>query len=214
MPGLDDIFGPGTASDHNNPDSLGDIGGQDPFEQIEETSGGHIPLFGAGAHSLTSANNPTSLDDIIRQLQGNSDFSPAEYIENHPGMTPEEYLKIFASMSDEWAEKYMDYLLEKQSLNEANAYTASREDTAYQRLVNDLQKAGLNPAMMYGSSASISASGSQGYLRQSEGANSRQISNYSKLRNLMLQLMLYSLKANLGTANTFIKGLSAIGSIL
>lgn len=43
---------------------------------------------------------------------------------------------------------------------EANAWTAQREDTAYQRGVSDMQAAGLNPALMYGSAGSTSSSAS------------------------------------------------------
>lgn len=43
-----------------------------------------------------------------------------------------------------------------------NEWTAQREDTQYQRLVDDLQKAGLNPAMLFGKSAQPVSSPSAG----------------------------------------------------
>lgn len=43
-----------------------------------------------------------------------------------------------------------------------NEWTAQREDTQYQRLIDDLQKAGLNPAMLFGKSAQPVSSPSAG----------------------------------------------------
>lgn len=165
---------------------------------------------------------PRDEDDVvagpISDREGQDDVwtgaSLADFIRLNPGLNSEDYLKWMASHNEEWAEKYVDYLVEKGSIDEQNAYTANREDTAYQRLVSDLQKAGLNPAMMYGSSASISASGSQGYVKMSEGANSRAIGNYSKLKKLVLSYLAYQLESSLGTANSIFKGINSIGSII
>lgn len=136
----------------------------------------------------------------------------SQYMSEHPEATYEDILKYMSTQSEEWAEKYLDYLTERGEIDRANEYTASREDTAYQRLVEDLKKAGLNPAMMYGSSASISAGGSAGYSRMSEGANSREVSNRNKIQKLILAYMMYELQKTLGTANTVAKYIGAIGS--
>lgn len=141
------------------------------------------------------------------------DPSLSQYMSDNPGLTPEEYMKWMSQHSDEWAEKYLDYLTEKGELDRANEYTAMREDTAYQRLVADLTKAGLNPAMMYGSSASPSAAGSQGYVKMTEGANSRSIGNYSKIKNLILQFMLYQLKQGKFAVDSVFKGFDSLTSI-
>lgn len=138
----------------------------------------------------------------------------SQYMSEHPDASYEEAMKYMSQHSEEWAEKYLDYLTEKGELAKANEYTASREDTAYQRLVDDLKRAGLNPAMMYGSSASISASGSQGYVKASEGANSRAVGNYSKIQKVLLAYMMYELQKNLGTANTILKGIGSVSGIL
>lgn len=137
-------------------------------------------------------------------------WSMSQYLNDNPDAQWLDVWTEAAKHSDEWAEKLMDYYSEKDSLDAANKYTAEREDSAYQRLVEDLKKAGLNPAMMFSGSASPSASASQGYIRQSEGANSRGIGNYSKLKSLMLNYMMYELKKGLGTANTVSKFLNNI----
>lgn len=138
----------------------------------------------------------------------------SDFFKDNPEASYEDAMKYMSEHSEEWAEKYLDYLTEKGELDRANEYTASREDTAYQRLVQDLKNAGLNPAMMYGSSASPSASGSQGYVKMSEGATSRGVSNYTKLKNIILQYMLYQLKHDLGAANSVFKGISSISQVL
>lgn len=137
--------------------------------------------------------------------------SLSEYLQSHPGATYEDAMKYMAQYSDEWAEKYIDYIGEQEGLNKANEYTAQREDTAYQRLVADLRAAGLNPAMMYGSSASpVGSSGSQGYVKMSEGATSRGISNYSKIKNMILAYLSYELKKGLGIANATFDGIDSV----
>lgn len=125
----------------------------------------------------------------------------AQWFTDNPGSSYEDAMKYMSTHSEEWAEKYLDYLTERGELDLANEYTANREDTAYQRLVEDLRKAGLNPAMMYGSSASPSASGSQGYIRMTEGANSRAVGNYSKIQKVLMAYMMYQLYKELGWAN-------------
>lgn len=140
--------------------------------------------------------------------------SLSEYLQSHSGATYEDVMKYMSQYSDEWAEKYIDYIGEQEGLNKANEYTAQREDTAYQRLVADLRSAGLNPAMMYGSSASpVGPSGSQGYVKMTEGATSRGISNYSKIQKLILAYLSYNLQKALGITNATIKGVDTVHNI-
>lgn len=180
-------------------------------------SGGGIlvtPPIGYGGSVNTEANGPDVFseapqvtDESANDIEGpeaqRSEPEPtlAQWFTDNPGSSYEDAMKYMSTHSEEWAEKYLDYLVEKGELDRANQYTANREDTAYQRLVQDLRKAGLNPAMMYGSSASPSAGGSQGYVKMSEGANSRAVGNFSKIQNVLLAYMMYQLYKELGWAN-------------
>ena len=138
----------------------------------------------------TSANNT---DSGIDAQSAEPEPTLSQYMSENPDLGYEDYLKFMSQHSEEWAEKYLDYLTERGELDRANEYTASREDTAYQRLVEDLRRAGINPAMMYGSSASISPGGSQGYVKMTEGANSRAVGNYKKIQDILLKYMMYEL---------------------
>ncbi len=147
----------------------------------------------------------TALNDA---LQGSVSLS--DYIKNHPGQTPEQYFEFMANNNDEWAEKWLDYYLEKKGIEEANSYTASREDTAYQRLVSDLRAAGLNPAMMFGGSASTHAAGSISAASPSSGANSASINNYSKMKKLLLAYMMMQIQLALGLSGNFSKAFTSL----
>lgn len=75
------------------------------------------------------------------------------------------YLTDLANSGDQAAiDRLMNYFMTEQSNMNARSWTASREDTAYQRLVADMKAAGLNPyafATMGSSPISSSSSGSQ-----------------------------------------------------
>lgn len=193
-----------------------------PYDYLDEykkyaqdtlMSGGNVSSYvdwygqNYGDSNSSSSNDVSDGSNVDNALAGDEP-SLSDYMRDNPGLGFEDYLKYMAQHSDEYAEKYLDYLIEQGSIDKANQYTASREDTAYQRLVQDLKSAGINPAMMFGSSASISASGASGIVKASEGANSRSIANYSKLKKLILGYMSYELAKGFGTANSIMNGLS------
>ena len=213
---------PGTVSSGSSwKDDLKDLMIQD----VKDAQASHSPSISEAPDISEDANDSGVQNDVpglgedkhyddADPIENEGGFSLAQYMQENPGLSYEDYMRVAAAYSDEYAEKYLDYLTERGELDKANAYTAQREDTAYQRLVEDLKKAGLNPAMMYGSSASTSASGSQGYVKMTEGANSRAVGNYSKLRNLILAYMGYELKRSLGITNSVIKGVNSLTGLL
>ena len=143
--------------------------------------------------------DPSQLQEDLNAGVGSSN-PLADFLRDNPHVSPEQAYYHLARDSDEYAEKWLDYLLEKQSIAEANAYTASREDTAYQRLTADLKKAGLNPALLYGGSASISNAGSSGVVNMSGSAKSDQVSNFTKLKKILLSYMTYQWQKEIGEA--------------
>lgn len=76
------------------------------------------------------------------------------------------YLTYMADHGDSASlDRLMNYLMTNESESSAREWTASREDTQYQRLVSDLKKAGINPYVLLSGSATpiSSASPSHGY---------------------------------------------------
>lgn len=171
----------------------------------EEASGAGLPM------EVNTTDTGVVDTDIADALEGAPSVS--DYIGSHPEASAEDIMKFMSSNSDEWAQKYIDYMLEKQSIDEQNAYTASREDTAYQRLTQDLIKAGLNPAMIYGGHANISAGGSTGTVKLSGDPVSSSISNFEKLKRLLLLYMTFQVSSALGLTNSAGKGLSSLLSL-
>lgn len=196
--------------------SSGSSLGERILEGVEEIIG---PFPGRQEGEDTSVNSTPQIDPVdgygtavSNAEQGG--FSLSQFMADNPGMTYQQILQEAAKHSDEYAEVYLNYLTERGELDAANQYTANREDTAYQRLVSDLQAAGLNPAMMFGSHATPSAAGSQGYVKMSEGANSRQIGNYSKLKTLLYKMLNYELQKSKLITDSVFNGLDFITDLL
>lgn len=65
--------------------------------------------------------------------------------------------------SDADYDRFMNFLTNNYSVDKANAWTAQREDTQYQRLVADLKAAGINPYVLLQSGGSPASSASATY---------------------------------------------------
>lgn len=73
------------------------------------------------------------------------------------------YLEYMANQGDAASlDKLVNYMMTEQSNQIARDWTASREDTQYQRLVADLKAAGINPYILMQSGASPISSSSSG----------------------------------------------------
>ena len=116
----------------NNPNLNADALKNDPWGHVNDLLGGKY----TGENIFDSMSN--MVDDMAGESSGesandisdNQYWSMSQYLNDNPDATWLDAWKEAAKYSDEWAEKLMDYYAEKQSLDEANAYTASREDTA------------------------------------------------------------------------------------
>jgi len=174
-------------------------------DHLQTSVGQNIDNLSTGVSDALANYNVDSdiVSDVPQGLQPQA-YTISQYINAHPGASAEQILNYMAKHSDEYAEMYMNYLLEQGQLDAANAYTAEREDTAYQRLVQDLKAAGLNPAMMYGSSAGTYAGGSQGYIKMSEGASSRDFTRNKQLQELILKTLVYELQTKKFAMNSIL----------
>lgn len=73
------------------------------------------------------------------------------------------YVKYMAEHGDSAQyDMFMNAWLSEQSENRAREWTAQREDTQYQRLVQDLKAAGINPYILLNNGASPVSSSSSG----------------------------------------------------
>lgn len=194
----------------------------DVVSGLETGTAGGLGVINQGLEPIVEHYDMGSSSDSFQDTIGGdatnivaSTSSPlSDYLKDHPGASGDELLRYMAGQNDEYGEKYMDYLLERESIDRANAYTAGREDTAYQRLVGDLRAAGLNPAMMFGSSASTSSSGSAGTISPSSGANNRIAGQNNNVRKLLLSYMTYELSKHIAQSNLAYKDFNTFLNML
>ena len=105
--------------------------------------------------------------------------SPAAYMLKLDGLAE----SVGPQMLQSWLNKESGAGLTQQQIEE-NAYTAQREDTFWQRGTEDMQKAGVNPALLYGKGVQPTASPASSASASAGGS----LSNMLELLALPLQL--------------------------
>lgn len=208
---LDNSNVPSTTWDDGNPYYEGNMPTLD--EVYAEHGIDNSPVSHIQSDPFNNPFNNTGLEEVKDENNVAEDYSTgaslSEWLRLNPGASYQDAMKYMAQHSDEWAEKLIDYYANLENRD----YQASREDNAYQRLVSDMRQAGLNPALMYGGSASPQV-GSYGSYDVQGGATSRGISNYSKIKQIMLAYLTYELNKSLGITNSVFKGASTLISAL
>lgn len=119
--GVSSPWSPSTTWDDGNPYNSDNMPG------LQEV----VDAYGLESQYDDGQPNPTTgyeRDETSVQDNVSAGASLAEYLQQHPGASYMDALKYMAQYSDEWAEKYIDYIAEQEGLDRANAYTAERED--------------------------------------------------------------------------------------
>lgn len=84
-------------------------------------------------------------------------------------------------------EKLIDYYMTRDSEKTARDWTASREDTQYQRLIADLDKAGISPYILSGATPGVSSSVGKSYSgsQMTSSENNRKTTDAANLKGLL-----------------------------
>lgn len=136
--------------------------------------------------------NPGSYDVGDRQTSFDVDFDDPKSIqqmENFRRMFPELYEELYSQRVDELNRQYNSSEAQK-----ARDFEERMSNTSYQRAVEDMRKAGLNPLLAFqqggsstpsGSSASYSPVASTSSYRSSESSKNRGIALFSSLLSFL-----------------------------
>lgn len=113
---------------------------------------------------------------------GNGDGDKSNY--SHWNGDWKGYLEWMASNGDQASlDRLLNYLMSEQSAQNARDWTASREDSAYQRLVADLKAAGINPYAFATFGASPISSPSDGRSYSGSYSSSYEINKEKTMQN-------------------------------
>lgn len=103
-----------------------------------------------------------SLEDLTggnKQEQTASDFARSD---SNPSWLNSLIDKANAGDTSAY-EKLIDYYMTEDSAKTAREWTAQREDNQYQRLMDDLRKAGVSPYVLSGATPGVSSSAGKSY---------------------------------------------------
>lgn len=138
--------------------------------------------LGAVRSGITDASRGRRPDDIINAVLGRSELSSARGLTGKP--SPDNPLPSGPSLRELTAgavsqPQAFDYLDAPWSsaygMSKETAYAEAMENTAYRRSVADMQKAGLNPAVIFGAGRGSTA-GSPSYISSGSSGPSGRVS--------------------------------------
>lgn len=154
-----------------------------------------------------------SLEEISSQINNNSATissntgSHQDSYHNPYQVGSMQWLTYEASKGNEAAiDMLYNYKFSEESANNARAWTASREDTQYQRLVKDLHSVGVNPYFALSGASPVSSS-TQGVNYQGQQFTSRG----STLKNIDSRELINAINAGVNAGNSI---LNLIGKIV
>lgn len=115
-------------------------------------------IFGRTSESQTSGWDNSSVSpegSIFNATQLTYDWNSDNWLSN---------LQSMANKGDTGAlEKLVNYYASEASSKTARDWTSQREDTQYQRLMDDLSKAGISPYVLSGATPGVSSSSGKSY---------------------------------------------------
>lgn len=125
------------------------------------------------------------VNDKIAQYSQASQIDESNYLD---------VLKKKSLASDEWLEKYLNFLDNREALSQAQDYDKWVRSNSFQLMAEDLRKAGLNP---YFALNSLGGSSGSSMIRNTSGYNANSAVSYNKANEIKLTSSILSFISSL-----------------
>lgn len=116
-----------------------------------------------GAGFGPTYSNPFQGDGFTDQQKNALTFKSSQNIASGGTDSKWKDIENLAKNDPAYLEKLVNYYMTEESNKTAREWTAIREDTAYQRLMKDLKKAGISPYVLTGATPAVSSSSGKSY---------------------------------------------------